>query len=324
MNTKKILPLLFCFIIISSLSTIVSASSYVTVSVNANPSYYRLQDAVITGILAQDGSPVSNGLVGLQISVPDGNILTMRTVNTGSNPTSSVATIQSVHLSDSVGNPISGAPRGTIPNFQVTVTNNAYQAQNMMVTLSVYDNKNSPIGFASNTAVFQARETRQIIVTIPIPSTAYSGMSRVFANAYSNELGLGGAPYSSELSSTFGIDNLNGSPPPDTPAGSQGNYQLGITFPINAPLGTHTILASSNYNGLQGSSSATTSIYQRGDFNSNGVVNAGDVTIFIIAYNNFWNNLPFNPVCDMNQDSRIDANDVTLFIVSYSQFWQWQ
>ena len=106
---KKIFPFLFCLIIIS-LPFLVNASSIVSVSVTSNPYYFRGQQANFSGNLTQDSLPVSNGLVGLEVLTPDSKILTVRTLNTGSDPQAPSATIQSIYLSDAGGQPTNRDP----------------------------------------------------------------------------------------------------------------------------------------------------------------------------------------------------------------------
>ena len=148
-------------------------------------------------------------------------------------------------------------------------------------------------------------------------------MARVFIDLSSADIRSGGVPLCPEASSTFGIDNQQGTLPPATPAGNNGSYNLTITIPVNAIIGTYTTYASSLYNGLQASTSETTAVSQAGDFNGDGIVNVNDVTIFVIAYNNYWSHQPYNQLSDMNNDGTINVNDITLFVLAYNQFWSW-
>ncbi len=322
---KKTLSLLFCLIIISALSLpLLVNASVVTVLVNANSTYNRLEHASIAGILAQDGSPISNGLVGIQITYPNNNILTMRTVNTGGNPQNQIAIIQSVYLSDQNGNQISSTPKGSLSSFRVLVTNNDQQARSMLITLTIYDNYNSPIGFVSSAAPIQGGETRQVILSVPISSAASPGIARVFADVYSDEINEGGVPYCQERSSTFTINVQQGSAVPDTPNGNQGSYTLPFTIPINAPLGTYKIDVSSVNNGLSAFSSRTFTVRQAGDFNGDGKIDANDITTFVISYINYWNGRFYNQMADFDHNDAINVNDISQFVLTYIQYWSWQ
>jgi hypothetical protein len=322
---KKTFPFLFCFIIITTLSltSLVNATA-ITVSINANNTYNRMEHTNLSGVLTQDGSAVTNGLVAYQITSPNNDILTLRTLNTGSNPQNQIATVQSVYLSNLAGNQLNTASKGDLAYFQASVTNNDQQAKNVLIAISVYDNYNSPVGFASSTATIQGRETRQVILGIPMPSAAAVGMARVFAGAYSSEVNFGGVPYCAERSSTFAINVQQGNLPPDTQTGSQGTYTLPITIPVNAAIGTYTIYASSSISGLSAFASKTIAISQTGDFNADGKLDASDITNFVLSYIHYWNSEPFNPLADLDHNGAVNVNDISQFCIAYIQYWSWQ
>ncbi|MCW3983828.1 MAG: hypothetical protein NWE96_07510 [Candidatus Bathyarchaeota archaeon] len=322
---KKSLSLLFCLtLLLTSSFVIVAHAATVTVSVQTNSAYNRLELATITGQLTSDGTPVIDGLVAVQITAPNSNILSMRTLNTGNNPSSQVATIQSVYLSDQEGNQIATVAKGNLAYFKVTIINNDLQARNIMVALTIYDNYNTPVGFASSSTLMQAKETGQIILSIPIQSYVATGMARVFAAAYSNKINMGGVPYSIESSSTFGIGTQQGTAPPSTQTGIQGNYTLQMKIPINAPTGTYTLHSGASVAGFFASASTEFNVNQAGDLNSDGKIDITDITQFVIAYINYWNSAPYNNLADLDHNGIINANDITLFCYAYIQYWSWQ
>jgi hypothetical protein len=319
---KKIYPLLFCILILST--TLIANASTLTISLSVNPTFGRFQQTNITGVLNLDGYSLQNGLVALEIKQPNGVPLTVRTVNTGANPSSVTVDIVNVTCSDLSGNPVSDVTRGSLAYFTAYAHNNDNIDRSALIIMTIYDNSNSPIGYAATTITVPNRSNTFATLSVPIPSWAVDGRAAVFAAAYTNLPDAGGTPFCPEKSSTFTIGGLLGSSPPVTPTGNQGNYNLPITIPKNAPLGTYTIQARSSYGGVTAFADKSFNVNQPGDFDGNGRVNSEDVAAFVDQYINYWAGRPFSDIADFDDNNKVDSNDVALFVTAYIVYWSWQ
>ena len=103
-----------------------------------------------------------------------------------------------------LGQPRTSFVAGTVAYFKVVVESKSFRAENLLVTVNLYDSGGNAIGVVS----FQgpvAPGTTSFVLGTPIPNTAYLGKATVYANALSDWPHLGGTAYCPEKSATFEI-----------------------------------------------------------------------------------------------------------------------
>jgi len=104
-----------------------------------------------------------------------------------------------------LGQPKTSFAAGTVAYFKVVVESQSFKAENLLVTVNLYDAGGNAIGVIS----FQgpvAPGTTSFVLGTPIPNTAYLGEATVYANALSDWPHLGGTAYCPEKSATFEIE----------------------------------------------------------------------------------------------------------------------
>ena len=105
---------------------------------------------------------------------------------------------------DMYGNPVDSFVRGGMGYFKVVVDNIALGPRSALITVNAFDKHNVPIGVASFQGLVAVGRSEFIIVA-PIPSWAWLGSALVYANAFTDWLGVGGVPYCPQVSNTFEI-----------------------------------------------------------------------------------------------------------------------
>ena len=316
MKSLSISPLFLILIII--LTTISRVNAFPTANVTVTTdkqAYYPGETVRIYGNLTFNETLVTDGLVGIQVQDPQDKLLLIRTVNTGTNPsTTPYVGVRSVTPCDSSGNPKESLKRGTLGYFEIEVTNYDIEPREALMTINIYDSNNIPFGSASIKTTLKEQATSTFIISIPIPTDATTGNATAYANAYTDWPKLGGTPYCPEKSSTFQIINGESSqttPPTATPE-VNGNYNTTFKLRPWARAGNYTIYVSSRYFGEETFNNTTFRVRLLGDINDDGKVDYQDAALFREAYI-----YTYNPDADLNHDGKVDYQDAALFRVAY-------
>jgi hypothetical protein len=133
----------------------------------------------------------------------DDNVLTDGTVTVRSYP---IFLIKIVELSpcNQSGYPAASFEAGSIGYFKTTVNSSSFESEVVLVTVNVYDSSDTTLGVVS----FKGNilpGTSTFILGLPIPSSSSRGFAKVYANAFTDWLYLGGVPYCPEASAAFQI-----------------------------------------------------------------------------------------------------------------------
>lgn len=324
-------PLLFCFLLLST--TLIIHATTVNLSLTINKaSCARLESFTISGSLSEDGQPVTDGLVAIQIENSNGDPMVLRTVNTEENPTypdpinnpDFLGQVLNLYLSDANKNPVNNVNSGSIAYFTLTLQNLASDPQHIVAAVNVFDNDNIPVGITiSEIGELAARSQSTILVSIPIPSSVASGRATVFASIYSDMPKDGGKPFSLEESSVFTINGIQGDAPPSSENGNQGNYDFTFNMPPRCPIGTYTIYACAAHSGVSDLRNIAFDVYQWGDLNDNGTVDFYDLLDFVSAYVDIRSPPDYtcNPLADFDNNGEINFQDILLFVSAYVQYW---
>jgi hypothetical protein len=273
------------------------------------PSYYIGTYVYVYGNLAQDGTLVQNGLVALEIVDPS-NILATRTVATNVTPTSKwLVNVTRLVSCDEDGNPENRFSAGALSYFDVAVRNNDNESCQALLTVTVYDKGQAPLGVSSFEYVLPENSTISVIMSLPISEEAENGVATAYANAFSTWPSLGGKAYCPERSSTFNITggaNQRILPPPNE---TEGNYNMTFRLSFAEVLGTYSIYATSMYQNGTASNSTQFVVKVQGDANGDGVVDASDFFILERAWGSVIGQSNYNPNADFNHDGVVDAQD---------------
>jgi hypothetical protein len=216
-------------------------------------SYLFGQDIVISGSVTEDGYPIEDALVALEIKDPNGIIVALRTLPTSSFSFRYPVQIMNVTPCMSDGTPKNNFNAGTdIAYFSVAINNcGRASISNAVVWVNAYDSGNASIGAIYRPTSLAVGINRPIIIGIPLDYNATSGTATVYASVLTGYVDSGGVPLSFETQATFGVtSNVTGTPasmsqPPN------GTYKtiLKIHWGPSAS-GNYTIYAAINYMGI--------------------------------------------------------------------------
>jgi hypothetical protein len=289
------------------------------VETNRN-AYYIGEIVNVYGNLTLDGTPVTDGLVAVEINDPRGSILTIRTLNTGTPPQQAwYVYIGTIFTSDQNGNPKSNFYRGELLYVNITVVNNDVEPRLTLVTATALDKNQVPMGTASVKATIPARTYTRYIVSIPVPTDAAIGTATVHVNAYTDWPMLQGVPYCPERSTTCNIVTAGGSSAATTQKTQQTsqNYNLTFKLPSQIPVGNFTAYVSSTYQGLKAFNSKGFKVKLLGDINGDNYVNYLDAYYLLKSYLKREGDPLYNPEADFDRSGKVDYNDVFIFLKNY-------
>ena len=291
--------------------------------------YYRnlRENVTIYGNLTYNETPVTDGLIGLEVRDPLNRPLTARVRNTGTTPpTTPYVWIISIVPCDVDGNPKESFPRGTAAYFQIKVINYDQHDRPVRVTLNVYDQNNIPLGRTED--VFKEMAPQEIMTftaPFPIPDDATIGIATLYANVFTDWPSSYGWPYDEESSADFliteGCCPLATSLPKTQLQALTSNVtgSCNVTFqlPRKTPTGNYTIYATSRYMGQEAFSNATFTVLLEGDFDGDGDIDISDIRYFCRAFIKYSETGECDPRCDFDDDGDIDINDIRYFSKAY-------
>lgn len=226
---------------------------YLAVSTN-KIAYYIRENILIQGTLKQDGTPISDALVAIEVRNPSDLPVIFRTVPTGNiSAVTWPVNFVSLYPTDS----LDGSPkysfivkqtlyiRGTIKNFDS-------QPHNVLVALNLYDGNNIPLGvwYPISTILNPGENETFSFMATRIDPWAYPGNATIFASLYSNFPKNGGIPYCPEKSVSFEIKRnpeLSYSTPYiSTPPISEGAFSTTFRLHPESRSGSYTIYVSTS------------------------------------------------------------------------------
>ncbi|MGB8779114.1 MAG: PKD domain-containing protein [Candidatus Bathyarchaeia archaeon] len=243
---KKIIPLLL--VLASGLVLLHSAqATFLFVNVSTDHTTYQTGDTVhITGNVTYGTGLVSDALVAVQMVSPGGNTMVLRTVSTGTVPSSGwPVIITAVYSCDSLGNPKTLFQRGSTANVRILMIDNGSSPIYVMPALYIQFSNNIPYEAYYPFGVTQLEaftlETFQSSIYIPV--NAPTGLTNVYANVYTQAPQDGGYPLCPEAQANFTIVTPS-TPAPQNP--TPPNFTLPISMSLAQP-GTWTVYATTNY-----------------------------------------------------------------------------
>lgn len=147
-------------------------------------SYHLRQNVNVSGNFMEDGSPVTDALLSIDVRNPRGDSFLFRTIPIG-NPTEEwVATINEAYVRNSTGSPIDKAEVDSVVQLFVTVRSNVMNEISGYITATVYDGNLIPIRAAWSPISLSSISQVSLFWSCYIPEWAYCGKATVHYNFY--------------------------------------------------------------------------------------------------------------------------------------------
>lgn len=330
---SKTLPLLI--LSIATIFTPQYITPILTLTLNTNEQIYNIgEDVEIYGALFYEWEPdiPVTDLVTLQVNYPPTHGLCMlRTLPTGSLEGKNwIAEILQVSPCDQNGNPEDSFSRGTSAYFKAEWKNNDDVSHYVIITFTLCYENNVPFKAYSPTAgTLAPNETRLGVFSVPIPSDAIIGPSKIYASALTGWPSNSGHAYCPEKSADFTITGSFGGSIASTESqvanfflAGEGTYSL--TFRIPSPgafIGSYTIYTSSRVlETHQVTNTTTFEVILLGDINEDLVVDGQDMQLVKNAVPSTPGSPKWNQRADLNEDGVIDGVDYQLLKIRIGQY----
>jgi len=268
----------------------------------------------IYGNLTKNSQLLTDGLVAIQVKNPTNTTIVIRTVQTGPNVTiGSTVYVHQVIPCDFYGNPKDTFQQGTLAYFKILLENYNPNPLTALITINLFDNESTPIGYAATSGSFVPRELYMLILSIAIPLDATVGQATICANAYTDWPSQNGTPYCPEKTAklqitgtTKGIQQSN---PKTNSQISYGNYNLTFKISENTLAGKYQVYVSSKY--LEETAYDKTYFgVLSGDVNRDLSVDSTDLGLLGMSWGLTPEDPYYNPYADLNKDGIVDSTDL--------------
>jgi hypothetical protein len=286
-----------------------------TLTVATSKQVYNAGETLqIEGNLTDNGVPVPDGLVLLQINNPKGGIWVVRTLTTGQMPSGPFPVeILNVTSTDSSGLPKGLFNRGQDAGFKVAIKNNAGSSYPVLVMVNLYYSNGVPFRLFP---IYEGTIDAGAVLTastwpVTIPGDAVAGQATAYASI-SNGLPNGtGMAYGPEKNGTFNIVSGGGVPtPPTNPLGT-----FTLTIPLTSIpvwLGNYSVYARTYYGFSISSSTSVFTVVLTGDLNHDGKINMWDIATVARAFGTRLGDPLWNPAADLDNSGKVDMRDVAI------------
>lgn len=291
------------------------------------------EQIIISGNLTLDGTPVTDGLVAIQVQDPRANNIVVRTLNTGTDPPRPwIIEILEFYTCGLLGQVQTSFPIGSVVGFTVKLINNASSTHTVVVPVYIqYADSRPFMSFVIYNSTIDGGKTANVTAFIQMRDNAPIGTTHAYASALTGYPSDDGYAYSPEKATTFEITTLA------LGASSQSQAESGLaasgssfsmifkTNPHGGVLGNYTIYATSWYYPRFISTQKTLNIFLTGDITGpqsgvpDGKVDARDVSRVARAFGSRAGPPPspnWDPICDITgptpwvPDGKVDARDV--------------
>ncbi len=294
-------------------------TSQLELSLSTDKEVYGFGSLVqIFGNLTLDGSPVEDGLVGVQVNDPVGYLLATRTLDTGTIPSDNwVIEILQVATVDSQGNPKDTFKIGQTAYIEVTMKNNLDFSRDGWITATVLDADLIPIAVPRSEGSIPPGTSKRTF-SLPLSTGITLGQATIYANIYTKQPADKGMPYCPEKTSTFTITSSTQSTsnqlsPPQTTS-TYGSYSFTFRIYKNyARKGNYTVSATSQYQIINLTANTTKfEVILEGDVNGDDTVDIFDLVIVGLALGSEPSDPNWDPRADINGDDLVDIFDLVI------------
>jgi len=286
MLVKKFTVTVSILIALSLITMKLASASSLNLTVVTDKQVYNVGEKVyISGNLTEDGLPVSDAIVAVEVDNPKGDIFVIRTLNTGPvNQTQWPIEILELFPCDSGGNPKYNFQPGDSLAFKIKTKSNAANPLDIMITLCIIYSNKAPFTVRSPyVGSIGAGQTITITTSpISIPKKAVTGNTTIYANVYNVLPKNNGFAYCPETSTSF-IIGAGGSGQPAS--NSTGQFTLEISLSqIAVWLGNYTIYGTAKYSFSVAFSTSTFEVILIGDVYPDGKIDMRDIAIVARAF----------------------------------------
>ena len=340
-TTKRIVVILSTFLITLAASQIAHGAGLQITVITDKESYGPNENILITGNLTSNDSPVSDGLVTIQVDDPEGDLFIIRTLPTGPDVTGPwPLEILEVIPSDASGKPCYSFQKGDYVGLKITVKNGLIE-RNVTITVNAYYRDKWP--FAAKEFTHQHMYPNQTISWIftnfigPIAANAPLGTATVYVNAFSKWPKNGGFAYCPEKLATFEVVSgttsstaLSSSLTVDSTSTS-GTFNLSFRIlPWYGKLGNYTVYVFSYHPPFYATNSTTFELVLIGDITGpggvpDGVVDMRDIAFVAIKFGAEEGEPNYDPRADLTgptylvPDGVIDMRDIALVAIHFGE-----
>ena len=320
-----LLVILFASQLGSALIAHADVALILTVSTNKSV-YDRAETVTVEGALRLGIDPVVDGLFGIQVNKPNGDLLLARTNTTGSAGGTWDVEILEAYPSDQWGNPKSSFQRGTLAWFTTIIRNKLSVDKDLALIHTIFYSSVVPYKAWVPVELTIGPGNQTFYVSNPIPTDAVPGQYIFFANAFSELPSLNGYAYCPEKSAIFNITSTTSlavasgieSQTVKT-ASIDGSYSLSFRLSTSATLGNYSVYAGSYYLGQQSNATSTFQVILVGDVDHDGRVDGRDIAVVARAYGTMPGDEYWDPRADLNNDDRVDGRDIALVSKNFGQ-----
>ena len=276
--------------------------------------YDAAEPLKICGNLSNNGVPVPDALVLLQISNPKNSIWVVRTLTTGQSPTGPFPVeVLNVTSTDSNGRPKDLFNPGEDAGFKVAIQNNAGSPYAVCVTVNLFYSTGFPFKLFTiyNGTLGPGDPVIASMWPIAIPADAAAGQATAHVSIFSSLPSETGIAYAPEKTGTFRIATGGaGYVPPENEAGT-----INFTMPllsISPWVGNYSIFARTHYGPMIASGSITFELKLAGDTDGTGKVDMKDVAFVAWRFGTRPGDNQWNSTADINRDNKVDMKDVAI------------
>ena len=291
----------------------------VDIGMETDKQTYNVGDPVrISGNVTADGVPVNDALVAIEILSPYGSSYVIRTVKTGEIPSGYwKVQILDLYTCDSVGNPKTLFNKGAMAYVFISIKSyDSYFTHHVKVAFYIQYSDNSPFQASyPNEIDIEPGKEMNFTGTLPIPSSAISGETLIFASLFSDTPANAGTAYCPEKTASFYIAST-------TPPAQPRPQYFNITFKMpkkNVKLGNYTIYARSMYQNSLATEIKSFKVILVGDIVKDGKIDMRDIGAVCSLYGTKEGDPKWNPAADVNNDKKVDMRDIGIVCSNYGK-----
>lgn len=317
-KTKTLLAALTLTSLLALYSTtiLVVADPQLQLIINTDKLTYNVSESVkIQCSLTYDGSPVTDGLIAIEIYSPlnspsQPRRYAIRTIRTGTTQQPYLVEILDAYPCDTYGNPKTIFNKGEMLFLNITWKNNHIAPKQYRLSAYIlYSNKEPMIAFYIDNGTIDSGRTISLTAQIcEIPSSAPSGGAIVYVNLFTDYPKDGGYPYCPEKTTTFYIQNQAIPPPQQDPPLTM-EFKIPATY---TKLGTYLVYGTSSYIGEIDMDSTSFDVILVGDIDKDLIVNMKDISLVCYSFLSYPGHSRWNPDADLYPDNLINMRDISV------------
>ena len=332
MSKKSLSVVLVVMIILTLYSVKITKTSSLELQLHLDNEFYNIGEYItVNGTLTLDGTPITDGLVAIQVNDSSGNLWLVRTRPTGTNATLKQWNLQILEITPL---PSSSLDRGDMFGLNITIRNNDAFDHETILVISLFHENGIPLKakvFANIT--IQANETLIYSASniLTIPDDTPNGNVEVYVCTLTDLPANGGWAWGLEGKTVITVGSSSPEATVSLSQTSEGSYSLKFrTKSQYALLGNYTIFATANYVSLnppysgRAQNSTKFEVILIGDITGpegepDGKVDIRDVTLVAYSFGSYPGDPRWNPIADLYPDNKINIRDIAIVAYNYGK-----